>query len=265
MYNLFLADLYKLRKSAAIKFLFGITVFCSIAMITIAYMVQYGKLNTSSTGIGFLISDANMLSILGSVIAGIFICGDFDNRTIHEAIVDGGSRSQVVRGKAALFSCAVLFILLPYIIAVCIGIATGYKFSMGAASVGFLHILTSDAGKTLSAAQIFKLGAIILTISLVYIAQLSLCIPVAILSKKPVIVVAVYYGFTILGIQLTSLAKGNKLFDYIYSCTPYGGTYCFLTLNSGTEDFVKAICVSIIFIIVMIGITCFAFRKSEIK
>ncbi|NMC59963.1 MAG: ABC transporter permease, partial [Candidatus Methanofastidiosa archaeon] len=73
MYNLIKADLFKLRKSMAIKILLGITTVSSIAMIMMAYLLQQGKLSASASGLGFMFSDANMISILGAGVASIII------------------------------------------------------------------------------------------------------------------------------------------------------------------------------------------------
>jgi ABC-2 type transport system permease protein len=78
-------------------------------------------------------------------------------------------------------------------------------------------------------------------------------------------VVAVYYAFTLLCAQLTGLRKSSAAFDNIASCTPYGGNYTFLTVDSGLSDIVKAITASVIFIMVMLAVTFGVFRKTEIK
>jgi|GEM_PF-4582436 len=56
-----------------------------------AYMISRGKIDDSMTRIGFMFGDASMISILGAVMAGVFICGDFDNKTINDAIANGCS------------------------------------------------------------------------------------------------------------------------------------------------------------------------------
>lgn len=265
MYNLIWADLFKLRKSMAIKILFGITTVSAVSMGMVAYLIPQGKMNASMAGIGFLFSDINMISILGAVIAGVFICGDFENRTIQDAVANGYSRGAIIVSKATAFCCALAFILLPYAIITGITLSTGSAFSMGSVAVGFLHILTSEAGTAFSASEIWKLLAAMLTLIVVYMAQLSLCIPLALVLKKPVLVVAIYYGFTILCAQLMGLRDSSPVFDRIFACTPYGGNYTFVTLGTGAGDIFKAISVSLIFIIAMIVVTYYAFRKSEIK
>ncbi|WP_026884524.1 hypothetical protein [Clostridium akagii] len=265
MYNLILSDLFKLRKSMAIKILFGITTVSAVTVVVVAYLIQHGKIGAGTTGIWFLFSDANVMSILGAVLAGIFICGDFDNKAINDAISNGYGRGTVIVSKAIVFFCSIALILLPYAIITGIALSTGSKFSMGTDAVGFLHILTKDAGMVFSASKIMKLIVVMLTLMIVYMAQLSVGIPLAFVLKKPILVVPVYYVFTIFCVQLIGLRGRSLMFDRIFACTPFGGNYTFLTFNSAVEDILKAISVSLIFIIVMLGVTYCTFRKSEIK
>lgn len=265
MYNLIWADLFKLRRSLAIKILLGITTIGAVVMTVMAYLIPQGKVDASMTGIGFLFSDIHMMSILGAVLAGVFICGDFDNKTIHDAIASGSSRSTVIISKTLVFGCALVVLLLPYAIATGIGLGTGSEFDMGSMAVGFLHLLTSKVSTAFSAAVIGKLLVVMLTLLIVFVAQLSLCVPLALALKNPVLVVAIYYGFSLLCAQLVRLREAYPTFDRIFSYTPFGGNHSFVTLNTGAGDIIKAISVSLIFIIVMLAVTHFAFRKTEIK
>lgn len=265
MLNLIQADLFKLRKSTAVKILFGITTVSAAIMAMMAYLIPQGKIDANMTGLGFLFSDMNMMSILGAVIAGIFICGDFDNKTIHYAIANGSSRGVVIASKAIVFCVAIAFMLLPYAILTGIALSTGYEFSMGSVSIGFLNILTSDSGTVFSASEIGKLLVVMFALMIVYMAQLSISVAFALVLKKPVFVVAIYYGLTIFCAQLVRLKDSYAIFDSIFSCTPYGGNYTFLTLNSEMGDIFKAIAISLIFMIVVFAVTYSIFRKSEIK
>ncbi|RXZ80393.1 ABC transporter permease [Paenibacillaceae bacterium] len=265
MLNLIQADLYKLGKSKAIKVLFAITTLSAALMAVMAYLIPQGKIKGSMTGIGFMFSDVNMISILGAVIAGVFICGDFDNKTIHDAIANGCSRGAVIVSKAAVFCCAITIILMPYVLITGIALGTGSEFSMGSLAVGFLNILTTESSSTLSAAAIWKLLIVIMTLIIVYLAQLSICVPLAFLLKKPVLVVAIYYVFTIFCAQLTGLGDSYPVIDHIFDWTPYGGSYTFVVLDTVPGDIIQAIATSLVFIVVMVAITYMAFRKSEIK
>lgn len=265
MYNLVRADLFKIRKSIAIKILFAITAVSATAMAVLAYLIPKGKIDASMAGIGFMFSDADIISILGAVLAGIFICGDFENKTIHNSIACGNSRGAVIISKTVTFFCAAAFILLPYAIVTGIALATGSKFGMGSVAVGFLKLLCTEAGKAFTASEILKLLAVMLTLIIVYLGRLSICIPLALVSKKPILVVAVFYGITILVPNLSAVIAKYSALDHILACTPFGNDYGFLTLSSGTGDIFNAIAVSLICTVVMGALTYLAFRKSEIK
>jgi ABC-2 type transport system permease protein len=264
MLNLYLSDLYKIRKSAAMKVLFAIASVSAIAVAVMAFFMARGTLSKNLSGINFLLSDISMMSLLGAVAAGVFVCGDFDNRSIHEAIANGNSRAAVVVSKAASFGTAVLFILLPYVIVTAASIGTGSPFNMGV-SMGFMNLLTTEAGKSLSAADIGKLIFCIVSLVAVYLGQLSVCVLFAMVFKKPVVVVAVNYGLSILVGQLQSIKNASRVFYHIFAVTPFGGSYDLINLGTSCGDLAKAIGVSAAFSAVMLLITFFAVRKSEIK
>lgn len=265
MYNLLLADLYKLRKSMIIKSLFAITTFSAVVMVLIAYLIPQGKVDASISGFGFMFSDVNMISILGALIAGVYICGDFDNKTIQDAIATGSSRLSIIVSKTAVFAIAIAFILIPYTIVTGVALGMGTDFSMGSIAVGFLHLLTTESGASIAIADIWRLLLIIVTMMVVYIAQLSVCVPLAFVLKKPVGVVAVYYGLTILIAQLIVARETSPILNKIFAWTPFGGNYTFLTLEVPMGDIFKALSVSLLFAMIMLSVAYRVFRKAEVK
>ncbi len=265
MVNMIRADLYKIFKSTVIKVLFAITLFCSLMMVLFAYLIPKGSLGGEYTGIGFMFADMNTMSILGAVTAGIFICGDFENKTIHNMIADGGRRGRIIVSKSIAYFCSVLFIILPYALVTIIGVCSGNKFDMGSVSIGFLNILSKDSGVELSASVLAKLIVVAGTLILVHISQLSLCLPIAFAVKKPVLVVAIYYAISIVSGQVSSLASRSEVVNDIFSLTPFGGNRMFLTVQSGGGELFKAFAVSILFSVAVIVVTYGIFRKSEIK
>ena len=82
MINMIKADLYKMRKSITMKVVFLITLICSILMALMSYFIADGSLSDTYSGITFLFADANMTSILGSVLAAVFICSDFEKNML---------------------------------------------------------------------------------------------------------------------------------------------------------------------------------------
>ncbi|MCE3201716.1 ABC transporter permease [Paenibacillus sonchi] len=265
MYNLIRADIFKLRKSLAIRIIFVITTLCAAAMSVMAYLIPRGYVDESLSGIGFMFSDMNVTSILGAVLAGIYICGDYENKTIHDAISSGAGRGTVIVSKTVVFSAAVAFILLPYAIITGIFLGTGSEFDMGNVSLGFLNILTSGTGQSFSASGGMKLLGVSVTLIIVYMAQLSITVPLAMMLRKPVLVIAIYYGFSILTGQLAGVADRFPVFERIFGLTPFGGNYTLITLDAGAGEMIRAILVSFIFTLVMLALTNSVFRKAEIK
>ncbi|KNZ41254.1 ABC transporter permease [Acetobacterium bakii] len=265
MLNLIRADLFKLGKSTAIKILVGITGLSALILTVMAYLIPQGKLDVGMTGIGFMFSDINMMSILGAVLAGTFICGDFDNKTIHDAIAAGSSRMAVIISKAIVFFYGIAILLLPYALATGFALMNGSEFGMDAVALGFLNLLTSGSGNAFAAPDFLKMLMVMLTLMIVYASQLSVCVPLAFALKKPILVVAIYYAITILSAQLIALSASYEIIDAILARTPFGGDSIFLTMDSGTGDLVSAIIGSLLFMAVMLVITYGAFRKAEIK
>ncbi|GIO36486.1 hypothetical protein J41TS12_13470 [Paenibacillus antibioticophila] len=263
MINLLLADAYKLWKSTAIRVLIVITAVSAGLVTWFAYQIPGGNLDAGLSGIAFMFSDMNVISILGAVLATIMICGDFDNKMIQHAISGGTGRGAIITGKAAILAIAVIVLLLPYGLIIGTAIGSGIDFSLGTASIGFVNLLTS--GAELSMAGIWKLTAVMLIMMLVYAAQISLCLPLALLLRKPVLVIAIYYGFSILTGQLLSISKQYAWLDRLLGLTPYGGTHIFLSLDSGAGDMIKAVVVSLAFFAAMMALTYVMFRKAEIK
>lgn len=265
MFNIIRADLFKMLHSSIVKILLAITTLAATLMVVLVYLLTEGKLDASYSGIAFLFSDINVISILGAVLAGVFICGDFDNKTIHDAIASGSSRASIVVSKAVVFILGMLVLLLPYAIMTGIALGTGARFEAGSIGVGFLNVLMKTSGTAFSGKEVLKIIVVILTLLLVYIAQMSICVPIALACKKPVIVIAINYAISILNGQLMALEGKSKIFDNIYECTPYGRTYFFLDLGAPAGDIVKAMVVSAAFLILMLILTYGIFRKTEIK
>lgn len=265
MLNLVRADLFNLRKSRALKIVMGITTLCAIAMTVMAYLIPQGKLDERLVGIGFLFSDVSMISIVGAVIASAMICNDYDNKTLHDAVATGSSRGAIIVSKVIVMSCAIVVVLLPYAIATAIAIGSGSPFSMGSVAVGFLNMMTAEAGSILSAAEMWKLVGIMLTLIIVYMAQLSFCVLLAFVLKKPILVIAINYGFTAMCAQLIGLGDSSPQLGRIISWTPYAGQYAFMTLDTEAGMMIKAVGVSLLYVIVMIALTYSVFRRSELK
>lgn len=131
--NVLKCEFVKLKKSMSVK----------LTLLTVAaFSVLYGFLVSQPgvndedyfNGISVLLgsfSDNMLYIIIGSIVAGLFICNDFENRTIQESIVCGNSHLNVVAGKAVVFTLSQIVIcgIYPLIAGVITGIRSGWDWN----------------------------------------------------------------------------------------------------------------------------------------
>ena len=116
MFNLIKADLYKMRKTKSIKILFLLCCISSTLMSVISYQLTNVNLSHDIIGIGSFFTDFQMISLVSVIFISLFICNDFDNKTIHDSISTGYSRSSIIICKTITYFISILIFLLPYVI-----------------------------------------------------------------------------------------------------------------------------------------------------
>lgn len=260
MFNLIRADLYKLGKSKAIKILFLISCFAAGAMTVISYFMTQKTVSGDLVGIGSLFTDFQMMTLLGSIIASSYICGDFENKTIQDAISCGTSRGTVILSKAIVYFIAVALMILPYSIFTGFAFVSGYEFTPFLPSV-FLLTMANESGVTFSIPVLFKFLILMFTTVVIYGGQLSICVLMAFAFRKSVPVIGITYAISFSSVRLMSIPVCKTVLSY----TPFGVEFTDLTLNAEMGAYIKAIAISIIFISFILAITYLLFRKSEVK
>lgn len=260
MINLIHAELFKLRKCKAFKISLLLTTICSVALMAISYGNATGKCNISSGNASGL-SDIFIMSVIGTLMAGIIICGDFENKDIHDEISCG--RLEIVISKSVIYSLIIIALVLPYAVVGFAGFLSGADFDRMFKFSVFLNVMANDQHLSLNTTNIVKALLVVLTSVVVYAARLSFCIPVAFKMRKSVIVtvIGVVFGF-IINLVLSGLEK-IRFFKQIEKLLPY--SYAKLELTDSSMYLLRALLVSGFFIGIMIVISYLLFRKSEIK
>ncbi len=253
MYNLLRCELFKLRKSRSFLLILGLVIIYSVVMSILTYSsVQYGNGSEVVQGIDMYfeqLSNYLLIAVAGSLIATTYVCRDFDNKTIQDSIACGCSRYAVILSKSLVYFLTIFIITLIIPIISSAVISTAYGFGM-----------------QFSIISVLKLAAITLTASFVYSACLSPCILLSFLSRKPVVVLAGGIFILFLGISfLKDAAQMEPAISSVLSFTPYGVSDALFTLDAAIGDFLKAIIVSIAFMILILAVTCMSFKKSEVK
>lgn len=264
MGNLLKADIYKLKKSTALKVSFLIS-FMSVAVLALMlYHIAHGNIGKDVLGSLSILTDAMMVSLLSSLVIGIIICGDFKSKNIHSEITSGG-RVRIVMTKtmASMFMTAIM--IFPYAIFAVLGFISNVDLAPleGIPSI-FINIMTNVSDVAVSGSTIGK-GILLCLIGIfTYMARLSICIPVAFIVRSPVAVIAAgvisSFGFD----MIVKAVEDVPVLGYLFAHSPYAVIYD-LAMDASIHVMIKATISSIIFISLMALLTYLFFRRSEIK
>lgn len=265
MFNMIKADIYKLSKMQAVKICILTSIVCSLGIAYMLHGVYNGTYSLDASSAFALVSDTMIISILGAVLTGALICGDFESKNIHDEIACGNGRFAIVITKTVSISLLIILLVLPYVLMSTIGFATNIGFAIytGVPSA-FLNILSNATGVEITNEYVLKSVVLSLLITLTYIAKISICIPLAFMARKSIVVIMTGFVSTFLFDIISALLKDVAGISNFIKFLPYTMIYD-LNLNCSVEVMVKSFISSVLFITVMLGITYAQFRKAEIK
>ncbi len=260
MKNLFKATMYRMVKSTGIRVAVVLTAVAAALYYILAFMVAEGKLPAEQAGSVTGLGDAMILWLSGALAVSLLIGGDFEHKTIHGAIRFG--RKKIVANYMLSYLVVVTVLVLPYTIGSILCILSGADFTGAEGTIISLYMGNVFAG---AEGITGKLILSYLAGLAVYIGQLSICIPVAIKVKKPVVVTAFGFFFGMLTALISTLASQVELLDNIYQLTPYRYGIAQTGTGAETGDMWMAVAVSLIFTALMGGVSYLVFRKTDIK
>lgn len=261
MKQLFKATSYRMYKSTAVRVAVLLTYVVAILYYVLANEIVTGGIDASQAGSVTALGDAMILWIFGSLLIGILVGSDFENKTIHGAIRYG--REKIVGNYIIVFLAFIVLLVLPYTIGSIVLIARKSDMSMAKATI--VSIYMSNVLVFKEGDSIMNLIVSYLSHAVVYMGQLSICIPVAIKVKKPMVTTVFGFFFGMLTALIATLVSEIKLLDNIYQMTPYAYGIRQIGIQATYVDMCKGIVVSIVFIAICGVIAWLLFRKAEIK
>lgn len=259
MYNLFQAEMFKIRYSPTFKISLLVATVCAFVLIYLSYGIGTGEVDASVGAGASGLSDVMIVSLLGSLLAGVILSNDFDNKTIHDALLSE-SRASVVGSKTLIFILAVVVLVLPYLVAGLIGYASGWHFAAFMPNV-FIEMAAAGTGDDVSFGQTLSVGFVML---LVYVGRLSICLPVAFLVRRPMAVLGIGFVSAFVFDLLIGASEGIAVLEAIVGNTPWAMTRL-VTLDAPVEDLVRASVVSVGTLVAMAALTYTIFRRAEVK
>ncbi len=260
MINLIYGEFYKYRKSLALKICLLITTSCAILLGVLSNGMAKGTMEMTADSLSGL-SDIFIISVLGALMAGLAICGDFDTKNIHDAISCG--RRNIVISKSIGYCVIIALLTLPYAIVGFVGFVSGGEFQTSLSYSTYLSMMANPSKLAIDGTGIAKSIEVLLISIVLYTARLSFCIPLAFKVKKSVVVTVVGVVLGFLCDFFVNLLSKVPLLDTIVEYTPF--SYPMLTLDMGQGELLKILCISMGFLILMIALTNLLFKKDEIK
>ena len=260
MKNLFKATMYRVVKSTGMRVAAGITTVAAVLYYVLSFMVAEGKLPAAQAGSVTGLGDAMILWLFGALAVSLLIGGDFEHKTVHGAIRFG--RGRMVGNYMLAYVIVVTVLVLPFTIGSLVCILSGADFSGAEGTVISLsmgNVFAYEAGMAGKLVLSYLAGLA------VYIGQLSICVPVAMKVKKPVVVTAFGFFFGMITALISTLASEVEMLDNIYQLTPYRYGIAQTGVAAQTGDMWLAIAVSLVFTVLMGGISYLVFRKADIK
>ena len=261
MKNLLTATFYRVGKSTGIKMVFVITTVVATLYYVCGNMVANGTIGEVNAGSVTGLGDAMILWIFGPLFTAMVIGSDFENKTIHAALSYG--RGKVIVNIVLVYAVGLLALTIPYILGSVICLIGG--INMQGAEMTAVSACMDCAIRYNESFGVGKLLLVYLAFACVTIAQISICVPVAIKVKKPVIVTAFGFFFGMITALISTIAANVEALQTIYKLTPYAYGLTEVNLDASLSDLLTAIFVSIIFTSIMELVSWLLFRKAEIK
>lgn len=256
MKSLLAVDSYKMIQSKVVKVLFFLAVLSAGLMVYFSHQFSLGTLDGGNSLVNFF-SDMQIFSLLGSIVMGLFFCNDFEDKIIENAISSGHKRWNIVSSKVITLLFLTILFAVPYMLVILI--MAGFDLSL---SIYLPTPFFSLVELVNSSASIGKIMVMCVSIILVYVAQLSIGLPILFLLKKPVLVMILNY--ILLGLLGTLLSVEGGVKEII-SWTPYGIDFHHLATDLDLVSVAQTLTISLLFVLAMTLISFILFRKAEIK
>lgn len=260
MINQLRADLYVMRHSATAALCLLAAAIAATLYTWLQHSLAVGDLSaTSAQGVQGL-SDILLVSLLGPLLFGVVVSQPFETRSVHDALLASG-RGSFVASKTVIASLLVTGLSVPYGLAVLVGRATGAEFAP-AIPTTFSQLLST--GGDLTGAEVGTILAVTITGALLMAAKLSVCLPLAIWLKRPLVVMAIGFVWSFVADLVATAAADVGGLDALVRLTPLAAEHLPGPESTGGELW-STVAVSVVFIVLMGAVAWAIFRRADVK
>lgn len=233
------------------------------------FMVAYS--DDSYKGLDLMIisfSDSMLYIIIGAVIAGLFICNDFENRTFQESITCGNSHLSVIASKAFVYTLSMLVACVSYPIVASVIVAARYGWGFDTAGVSGIDFLA-------------KMALLMLSVFFSYLPVMMLFVMVCFLVQKTGISFAINMPVMMIGMVVFQMIQQYLLPQSEIYAKVYGYSFVglfnmpFAYLGSSAEsnllvdvtlnNYLPIIGAGIAWAALFFAIAAITFKKRDLK
>ena len=257
MSNLLRADIYVLLRSRVLWICLAVSAAMAAGFYLSAHLIANGTYDTSVSGSVSGFADPMALSLLGSLLVGVVVASDLENRTVHDRLL-AASRSVLVSVKAVMALIAVCAVLLPYVVGSLMCLVAGWDVSVFIATTP-LEVAASNGG---SVGDVTSSIGLLVVSTVVSFARLGFCLPVAFATRRPLVTTAAGFVGGFLMDSLARLATQNDFGTSVLKATPWSPDLP-LTLDSSSGEIMAATGIALAFI--ALWVSWLIFRKADIN
>ncbi|WP_114853238.1 hypothetical protein [Brachybacterium sp. YJGR34] len=256
MINQLRADLYVLRHSGTAALCLLAAVLAATGYTALQHSLAVGDLSANAASGVQGLSDILLVSLLGPLLYGVVVSQPFETRSVHDALLSSG-RGAFIASTTLIGALLVTALSLPYGVAVLIGRATGAEFA-AALPTAFSQLLAAES------AGAGTIIAVTLASALLMAAKLAVCLPLAILVKRPLVVMAAGFLWSFVADLLAGALDDIPGLEALLRLTPFSAERL-PGVESSAAELWTTLAVSAVFIALMGVVSWLLFRRADVK
>ena len=260
MINQLRGDLYAIRHSGPVLICLAASLVAAALYTVLQHSLAAGDLGPEAASGVQVLSDALMVSLMGPLLFGALVAQPFESKSVHDSLLASG-RGAFVGAKTVLTAAAVTALSLPYGIAVLIGLATEQEFAP-AIPTAFSQLLAAGGG--LDGGRVGEILAITAAMAVLTTAKLSVCLPLAFVLRRPLVVMAIGFVWGFLADLIGTTAADVDGLAPLVRLTPFSSEHL-PSLESTGGELLGTVAVSLVFIALMGLLAWLLFRRADVK
>lgn len=263
MINLMRADSYAAARSWGLRIGLALSVVLVVAYLVSSHAMAAGTIEATANSAASMASDLISSSILVSLAAAIVVGQSFDSKAIHDSVLMV-KRWQIVIAKIGAYLVVGSVMLAPWVIGSMVAFIAGWELRPPLRTT-YSAFAANITGADVSTSSVLLGFGLLLLGTLNYLAIYSICVLVAFVVRRQVVVVVVGVLVGFFGnFGAAQLGKVSAL-RWLAEASPYHPQHMLRTLDSTGAEIAGTLATSIGFLVLVGLVGAVLFRRADIK